>query len=123
MVLEDDAHRSPFGGQVHARRRVVEDDAVKLDPAPGEGPQPGQGPEEGRLPGAVGADDGQGPARLDGQGHVEGEAVELDPDLRGQAHRAVSHLSRRPMSTARETVSRTRDRTMAESGLEPSSFT
>ena len=129
MVLEDDAHRPPLGGQVHARPRVVEDGAVELDAASGERPQPGQGPEERRLAGAVGTDDGQGLAGLDGQGHVEGEAVEVEPHLRPQthggrqAHRAVSHRSRRPMSTPRETASRTRDRMMAESGLEPSSLT
>ena len=123
MVLEDDAHRPPLGGQVHACRRVVEDHAVELDAAAGERPQPRQGPEKGRLAGAVGTDHGQRPAGLDGQVDVEGEAVEVDPHLRPQAHRAVSHRSRRAMSTPRETASRTRDRTMAESGLEPSSLT
>ena len=29
VVLEDDAHRPALGGQVHARRRVVEDGAVE----------------------------------------------------------------------------------------------
>src|SRR5438067_12990870 len=122
VVLEDDADGSVLGRQVHAGFGIVEHGPVEFDASGGDGAQAGEGVEQRGLARAVGPDDRDRPSGFDGELDIEGEAVEVDAHARGQAHRSMSHRSRRLTSTTSEMARSTSDSTMAASGLEPSSL-
>ncbi len=93
VVLEHEAHGTPFGWDPELPRRVLQHLVVKDDPAPGQGDETGEGPHHGGLPRAIGANDGHDLAVGDSDLRVEIEGSEPELDVGVEAHRSTGPTS------------------------------
>ena len=114
MVLEDEPDPSGFGGEPRARRRVLENRSVDLDPTLVQRHESGEDAKQGRLAGAIRSEHGDGHVGVDREVALEMQASELGADPRLQRHRsAPSHRSRSTTSTSTEIARRRSDNVIA----------
>ena len=113
------AEAALVGGDVPACGDVVPRLAADGDPAVVGRQQAGEHAQQRGLAGAVGPEDGEHLAVLDGQVQLHREAAAPHGDRGGEAHAAAARPSQRSRSSrrvARDTTSRMRDSTIAASG-------
>ena len=117
VLLEDETDRPSLGRHADPSRWVFQYDPVQHD-APGpQGQETGERSQEGGLARPVRTQHGDQFSGGNPQLHVDLKGSNAGADSRLERHDAPSQRSRSPISTASETPSRTRLRTMAASGL------
>ena len=99
VVLEDDAHGSLFRRHAHARRGVLEDDAVERHPAALQRHEAGESPEQRGLARGVRAEQHDDALALDPELDAELEAALAQADVRLETHAsALSPQVRKPLN-------------------------
>ena len=117
IVLEDQANRPSLGGHPDPFRRIFEDDAIQADAPAAQREETGKRTQQRRFPCPVGAQHRDQFSGRNRQLHVELKGTQAGLDSCVECHEPPNQRSRKPMSTASETASKTRLRTMAASGL------
>src|SRR2546429_5157031 len=117
IVLEHEANRTLLGWHPDPLRRILQHGAIQGDASAAQRKKTGQGSQQRGLPCPVWAQHRDQLSSRQAELHVELKIVHAGQDPRLERHDAPSQRSRSPISTASETASSTRLRTMAASGL------